>query len=263
MRIVGDDERQLKLPGELRELRIQPAELLLPVLLQFDVVASGEHVAVPAGRLARVVVTAIRERRHQLARGAGGEHDEPLAVRREQLAVHARAVVEALQVRGGRELDQVAVAGLVLCQQREVEGAALLRIALRPAPRRNVALQAEDRLHVARARRFVELDHAVERAVAGDRERVLSEVLRAIEERRDLAEPVQQRELGVGVKVDEHRTRRNWLCAHAGTRTGVRLGFPQTDRSRRGCQILRRCGTLWNAVKRRRGDALSSILAMP
>ena len=110
----------------------------------------------------------------------------------EQLAVDARAVVEALEVRGAGELEQVAVAGLVLREQGEVEGRARGGAAVEAAAGRDVALEADDRLDLVGARFLVELDGAVQVAMVGDGEGILAERLRARDEIRDGAEPVQQ-----------------------------------------------------------------------
>ena len=205
VRVVAQQERQVQLPRERDEARRQAAELLLPVLLQLDVVAAGEGVAVPAEGLAGVGLALLLEGRHHLARGACRERDQAVAVRGEQLAVHARAVVEALEVRRGGELEQVAVPGLVLREQGDVVGRPLGGVALEPAPRRDVALEADDRLDLLPASLLVELERAVEVAVVGDREGVLTERLGPRDEVRDRAEPVQQRVLGVHMEVGEHR----------------------------------------------------------
>ena len=217
--VVGEHERQAELAGEGHEPRVEAAELLLPVLLQLDVVTAGEDVGVPAERLAGVRLALLGERRHDLARGAAGERDQAVRVPRQQLAVDARAVVEAFEVGGRGELQQVAVPGLVLREQREVPGRARRGVAVEAAPRRDVALEADDRVQAVRARLVVEAERAVEVPVVRDRERVLPQRLRARDQVRDGAEPVQQGVLAVRMQMREHRE--TGLCPCANGRTAV------------------------------------------
>ena len=129
----------------------------------------------------------------------------------EQLLVHPRAVVEALEVGGGGELQQVAVAGLVLGEQREVVGKALFRVFIEPGVRRDVALHADDRLHTVLLGGLVELDRTVEGAVVRDSERILPQRLRTLHERLDLRQAVEERVLRMRVEVGEHRADRRRL----------------------------------------------------
>ena len=64
----------------------------------------------------------------------------------EQGAVHAGLVIEALHVRLGDKLDEVAVAGLVLGQDGQVVGGFLLRHLGPTAIVGDVDLAADDRL---------------------------------------------------------------------------------------------------------------------
>ena len=127
-------------------------------------------------------------------------------MRLQELLVHPRAVVEALEVGGGGELEEVAVAGLVLGEQGQVVGEALLRVLLEPRVGRDVPLHADDRLDPVLLGRLVELDGSVEGAMVRDRERFLAQGLRALQQRVDLRQAVEERVLRVRVEVGEHRT---------------------------------------------------------
>ena len=81
--------------------------------------------------LERALVVALQQRLQHVTAETSGGGDQPVVVLLEQLPVHPRLVVVALEERQARQLDQVAVADLVLGQQREVvvELAATLGVA--------------------------------------------------------------------------------------------------------------------------------------
>jgi hypothetical protein len=117
----------------------------------------------------------------------------------EQLPVDARLVVVALEVAERRELDQVRVALVGLREEGQV-GVALL---LRAPVVGDVDLAADQRLHALLPRLLPELDRAGERAVVRERDRRHLQLRRARGEVRDAARPIENRVLGVDVKVDE------------------------------------------------------------
>ena len=142
---------------------------------------------------------AFLERLADAAREAAGERDQALAVPLEQLPVDARLVVVALEVAEARELDQVPVALGRLGEERQVRVALLLGLAVVG----DVDLAAEDRLHAVLLRLLDEVDRARERAVVGERDGRHLELRGPRGERRDAARPVEDRELGVDVEMDE------------------------------------------------------------
>ena len=194
------DERQTGLLGELGELRVDPRLLGEAGVLDLDVdVVAAEDLrqAVEVGR--GVLGAALLERAGDAAREAAGERDEPLRMRLQMAPVHARLVVVALEVAGGGELDQVPVALVGLGQERQVRVALLLlgRVVA------DVHLTADQRLDALLPGVLVELHGAGERAVVGERHSGHLELGRPSGEVRDPAGPVEDRELGVNVEVDE------------------------------------------------------------
>ena len=122
----------------------------------------------------------------------------------EQLPVAARLVVVAVEVRGARHLDEVAIALVRLGEHREVED--LVLGALRAVEARGVgevALHAEHRLDARVARRFVERQDAVHVAVVGDAHRGLTVGRRRRDDLADARSTVEHRVLGVEVQMDE------------------------------------------------------------
>jgi hypothetical protein len=86
---------------------------------------------------------------------AAGHRDQAFLVRRQHFLVNARLVIIALQMRGGGELDEVFVAGLVLRQQAEMMinvAPAAAGFLFQPAARRDINLAADDGLDALFAR---------------------------------------------------------------------------------------------------------------
>ena len=211
MHVVRGDELEPELlrPGD--ELPVDRHLLGQVVVLQFQVeILRAEHLLEPVHRLARLrrllLLNPLRDFAGQTAR----EHDQAVLVRREQFLVDARLVVIAGQVRFGREPDQVLVAGLVLGQQHEV----MIHVApaaggpfLKPAARRHVGFATDDRFDALVARRLVEINRPVHRAVVGDGEGGELERMRPVHQPVQPAGPIEQRVLGVQVQMDEVRVR--------------------------------------------------------
>ena len=141
------------------------------------------------------------ERLADAAGEAAGEGEQSAGVCLEQLPVDARLVVVALEEAGRGELDQVAVAGVVGGEQREVRVA----LGLRAAVVGDVDLAAEDRLDARLGRVAVELDRAGHGAVVGEPDRGHLELGGAGRERGNPAGPIEDGVLGVDVQVDELR----------------------------------------------------------
>ena len=173
-----------------------------PVLLHLEVdVLRAEHaqqiVRVRAGVLGPVLEQALAEAGGQ----AAGERDHAVGVALDLSEVHRRlAPVQAFQEAGRGELDEVAVAGVVGGEQRQVVALGLA------GPGGGVVvdeidLAADDRLDAVLGARLVELDRAVHDAVVGQAERRLAELRGARRQRVDLARAVEQRVLGVHVQM--------------------------------------------------------------
>ena len=211
MHVVRRDQLQAELLRPRNQVPVDLGLLRQAVVLQFQVeVLRAERLLEPVNRLARPGQLVLLNPLRDFARQAAGERDQPLLVRRQQFLVDARLVVIALQVRRGGELDQVLVAGFVLGQQHEVvihvppAGAGLL---LEPAAGRDIDLAADDRLDAFLARRLVEINRPVKHAVIGDRQRRELQLMRLVHQPVQPASPIEQRILGVQMKMDKFRVR--------------------------------------------------------
>ena len=174
VQVVGRDERDRERTGE-RDLFRQHASLVgdAVVLQLHEEAVRAEDVAVAPGRFLGPSILTGEEQRRQLARQTTREADHALRMLGEQLLVHPRPVVEALEVCRGHELQQVPVAGLVLGEEREVVVLlfVLPRVPLEPRARRDVGLHPDDRLDAGGSPGLEEPQRAEHGAVIRDRHR--------------------------------------------------------------------------------------------
>ena len=205
VQVVGDDQWQPRVAGQLQQLAVQPGLLGQPVVLELEVEAvRAEDVAVLAGDLAGELAVVDLQRLGDLAAQTGRQPDQPLGVAGEMLTVDARLVVVAVDVRVGDQAAQVAVPGRVLGQEDQVEGLAVgLALLRRHRARGDVRLDADDRLDALGRGGLVEGHRAVQRAVVGEGHRVHARGGGRVDQLGDPAEAVQQAEFGVDVEVGE------------------------------------------------------------
>ncbi len=218
VRVVGGDDGRTDAAGDLDQLRVGVALGLQPVVLQLDEqVVPAEDLLQPAGLLQRALLVTLQQRLQHVAAEAAGGGDEPVVVLLEQLPVHPRLVVVTLEEREAGELDEVAIALVVLGQQREVVvellaalgvatgvvDAATARRPLAPRLVRHVGLGADDGFHALVAALLEELEDAVHVAVVGDAERGLSVLHGLGHQFVEAGCAVEHGELGVDVQVGE------------------------------------------------------------
>jgi len=224
VQVVGGQQRDVELARDLEQVVAVTALDAEPVVHELaEVVVLAEDVSEVGGRRERAVVVGRLQPAVDLARGAAGRADDPLAVGLEQVAVDARLAVEALEARQAGEPEQVvqalgrlrphghvgvglapfAAALAVLARalveaSAEVEGAAL-EAALRGV----VALDADDGLHAGGLAALVEVVGAVDVAVVAHRERRHPEAGGLAEQVAEAGGTVEHGVLGVHVQVHE------------------------------------------------------------
>ena len=218
MGVVVGHERQAQLLGQPDELGVDPLLLGDAGPLELDIeprlpaAVGGEVPGVPArlvegGLVVGVVLCldVLCQVMGQRAAEVTVDGDETLRPPGEGRAVHARPVVEAVLEGVGAQLEQVPPAGVVLGEQDEVKPAVgePRRRALEPVARRDVGLDAQDRLDPGRLRLRVELDRAVKVAVIGHRDGGHAQLPHALHQPIDLDAAVEERVLGVQVQVNE------------------------------------------------------------
>ena len=118
--------------------------------------------------------------------------------------VNARIIIEAIELRGGGNLEQVFVACFVFGEQQQVRrGSIQLGIAVLHRTRRHVRFHADDRLDPLIGRGFVKVHHPEHRAMIRDSDRVHFQFLYALDEFLDVRETIEQGIFGVNVEVGE------------------------------------------------------------
>ena len=202
--VAGRDEPEPGALGHLRKERVNSLLRLEVRVLHLDVGGVlAEDLDEPVHLRRSVGGPGLLERLADPSGEAAGERDQPLGVGLEQLPVDARLVVVTLEVAGRGELDQVGVAGVVLGEEREVS----VPLGLGAAVVADVDLAAENRLDSDLSGLPVELDGPGKRAVIGEPDGGHLELSSPSRKGRDAARPVEDRVLGVDVKVDERRFR--------------------------------------------------------
>jgi hypothetical protein len=176
---------------------------------------------------------------------AACKRDHALGVSREQLHVDVRLPAgEALEEAGGAELDQVAEAGIVRCEQGEV--VALVARGLRGLDPvvDQIGLDSDDRLDSRSDTRLVVLDRAVHDPVVGQPQRRHVQLGGAGRELVDLAGPVEQRVLAVDVQMDRSGAHPSIMPSR-----GDRIA-PKRARSTRAFRTRRRNPRTWRVMAR-------------
>ncbi len=118
MDIIGRDKADSKVGRDARKADVAMLLLLHPMVVQFDEeILATENVAVGSSAFDGPFEVVRLQGGIDLAGQAATESDQPLGVSGEQFLVDPRPVVKTIQVRGGNELNQIAITGLVLRQQ--------------------------------------------------------------------------------------------------------------------------------------------------
>ncbi len=216
--VAGADEAAAELARDLDDPLVALVLRREAVLLHLEVDVLGpEHVAEVVGVRARLVVTVLEQALAEARGQAACQRDHALREALDQAHVDRRlAALQAVEEARRGELHEVAIAGVVGRQQRQVVALGPARAA-RGVVVDEVDLTAEDRLDAVLVARLIELDGPVHDAVVGQPERRLLELGGALRQRVDLARTVEQRVLGVDVEMGAagRAQRRSMLCAEA------------------------------------------------
>ncbi len=120
IRLVGRDDRQMRVVSQVEQQRLDHPLLLQPVALQLDIEAVAENALERVqGALGKSEIVG-GERAVDHAVGAAGERDQAFMVKCQMRnRDHRLAAIGAVAIGFGRELDEIGVAGLVLGEQRD------------------------------------------------------------------------------------------------------------------------------------------------
>ena len=207
VRVVGDDDRDFGLLREPVDRGGEAFVLLQAVVLNLEEeVVLAENVRVGQGQAAGVVVAVREDGLVHVAAQARRHGNQTLRVARQQVFINPRLVVEALEIGGRNQVDEIAVAFLALAQQHQVVVAVGIRARF-VALLRDVHLAADHRLDALRPRGIVELHGAEEVAVVGHRHRGHLLLRYRVDQLADFAGSIEQRIVGVAMKVYERLIR--------------------------------------------------------
>ncbi len=232
--VVGRDQRNAGVLAQAQQVGADLVLLLQALVLNLEEeILCAEELAEEAGSLARGVVLPFRQALGDFALQAAGKPDQPARVLGEKFLADARLVVEAVERRLGGDLHQVAVAlvGLgehdqvvvVIAVGRRAVHAVVVLLA-------DVELAADDGLDAVLLGGIVEMQRAEDVAVVGDGDGRLPELGHARHELVDVAGAIEQRVIGVQVKMDKLGHERRYLYSNGcgfrqgGWKTGVRCG---------------------------------------
>ena len=210
MAVVRRDERDPGLRGELRHLRDERELFGNAVILDLEIEAPGpENRGQPFGERARLLPFVGAKKPRNASLEAAAHADQPARAGGEQIEIDARTIVEALDVRDGRELDEVAVPLLVHDEEREMIVAKLPRRAalFLDGPLGDIRLHADDRLDAGLPRRLEKRNRAEQVPVVGERDGAHTHPLGGLDEILDPDRAVEKAVLRVVVKMYETRGR--------------------------------------------------------
>ena len=207
VRVVGGDEGDAHLRREAGDSGDEAFILLQTVVLQFEEeVVLAEDFGVGASEIAGFGVVVAEERFVEIAAETGREADDAFRMLGEQILVDAGLIVEAFEVAGRDQFDEIAVAFLVFAEQDQVVvaivfGAGLVAVLI------DVDLAAKNGMDAFIFGGVVKLDGAEHVAVVGHGDGGLFELRGELHELLDFACAVEQRVVGVAMEMDKRDVR--------------------------------------------------------
>ena len=180
-------------------------------------VVGAEDILIPADLLARELVFSIRYQARNLGGEAATRGDEAFGVFSQEILVDARMVIEAFELRGGSDLEQVLVTGHILRQQQQMIRAAVeARVAIGHAAASEVTFHADNGFDAGVGAGAVEIQNAKHNAVIGDGEGGHIKLAGALDEGLYSALTIEQGELAMDVEMDK------FACHAVGVDTGFK-----------------------------------------
>ncbi len=134
----------------------------------------------------------------------------------QELFVHARLVIETVEVRPGIELDEILIACLVFGEQQQVAVIFVADVTAQVAVGSDIDLTANDGLDTRFLRRLVKLDDPVHHAVVANGEAIHTQLFRPCHQSGDTAHPVQQAIFRMDMKMGKHRRQNELLIIAQG-----------------------------------------------
>ena len=169
LHIVGGDQGQLAIDRQVDQRRLDLVLHLEAVADQLDVQTTGEKFPKAIEQALGAAAVAARQRTPDRPLGAAGQRDQTVAIGREQIELEFRGGAGlAIQVGAAQQLHQVAIAGLVLHQNRQPGRQRGPTVAARLLVAGDRQQAADDRLHAGLCGALAELERGKQVGPVGD-----------------------------------------------------------------------------------------------
>ena len=209
--IRGDQARVVAL-GQVDQGAVDRFQLRDVMALQLQEEAlAAEDVKIPVQPAPGGVCAFIDDGARHFGRHAARRGNQPFGMRRQELVVDARVVIEAIQLGRAGDFEQILIAGGIFSQQQHVRGSFIqLGVTVGHTPGRHVGFQADNGLNPGRFGGIEKFDHPKHGAVIGQGHRRHTQFLDAFDQFLEIAEAVQQRIFGMDVQVDKRHAAPIW-----------------------------------------------------
>src|ERR1019366_5752354 len=206
--VISRDQRNAEVLLQLQQVRLDARFLRQSLVLDFEIeISFAKNVAKRNRSFAGCVVPPFREALGDFTLETGGQTDEPSGVLGQKFLADAGLVVKAVQRCLGDNLDQVAIAFVILSQHDEMVVAVALRRGAVVFLLADVKLAAQDRLHSCFPRGIHECHGPEDVAVVGHGDGGHVEFFNTLDQALDVTSAVQHRVVGVKGKMYELRLR--------------------------------------------------------
>ena len=192
--IVRSDKRNAGFARELHEIAIDARLDLHSLVLHLEEeIPLAKNVAQAIRVGFRLVVFLRDERVSHFAAQAGRERNQSFAVLLKKIVIDARFVIEAIEKPGGNQLNQIAIAFFILCEQDEMVRPLRIAAAILVIIGRDIYFAADDGFYPVSASLMKEIRGGKKISVVGNRNRRHASARRFGRQFADFASAVQER----------------------------------------------------------------------
>ena len=208
MHVVGGDERDPRILGELQQLSVNGFLLRDAVILYFEIIAVlSEQLLHGECVFLCFIIFAVGEQTGNISRQTSGKADQALAVLLKQFQVDTWLGVEAFRICLGDHVDQIFISDFVFDEEDEMIASAVRFMPfVKTGSCGNVDLASDDRLDAVFLAGAVKIHDAVHGAVIGDGNCRLTQLRCPSWDIADTASAVKQAVFTVQMKMNERHS---------------------------------------------------------
>ncbi len=216
--VIGRNQRDLEFFLQLQQVALNARFFRQSLVLNFEIeIAFAENIAERYGGFTSCVVLPFSEILGNFTLKTRGQTDQPSGVLSQEFLAYARLVVEAMQRRLRDNLDQIAIAFIVLRQHDKMVVAIAFLIGTVVLFLADVEFATQDGLHARFLRSVYERHSAEDVAVVGHGHAGHVEFFDALDQALDVTSAVEHRVISVEMKMYElrlgHSEFKPWLCS--------------------------------------------------